>query len=260
MQALLISLFMLGVVYWLQDRFGHRCSGFCAGLPLLTLVTVVNTALRFDLQALQAVLHGCLIAIAAAAIAIKVYSRLHRFSPLLSLAIAFSLFAIVVKTVLHQPARTSLALLLISLSAITLTLCLPDAHALTDGKASQDKPVMSQTISRLVGLGLVGCAFVSIHYLPAVFAGIIASAPVMGFSAMLSAHSATAKQQRLQATARGYAEGLLVKWGFIAGTLAGVQYQTSVFFVLSLGALFALCLSGIVWFIHRGVHTNRQTA
>jgi hypothetical protein len=257
MQALVVSLILLGLTYWLEGRAGHRYAGLFAGLPLTTLITVLVSASRPDVAVLQSVLDGCLIAIAAAAISIRLYAWLHKVSVLACLACASGLFLVIVFALLRvsaMPTISAAGLSALSLGAILITAGLrvnPITNS-TSGLAPVTKPsVQGRWVQRCVGVALVLIAFACAQFAPAVVAGLVASAPIFGWSAMASAHQSPAPSQKMKAVAQGYGEGLLIKWGFVAPIAAGLAANQTVIFSLLLGCLGAVVLSVFTAAVHR---------
>ncbi len=262
MQALVASLVLLGLTYWLKDRFGHRYAGLFAGLPLTTLIAVLSTAARLDSSALQSVLDGCMIAIAAAAMSIRLYASLHRFSALISLLSASVFFLLLVGVLLRISSLSplgSIVLGALSLGAIVITASFgvnPTTSTAARVTNLSVNRYQSRWIQRGVGVALVLISFACSHFAPAVIAGMVASAPILGWSAMASAHQLSAPGENMKAVAHGYNEGLLIKWSFIAPIAAGIVAQQTVTVSLLLGCFGAIALIFFIMAVHRYQHLS----
>lgn len=247
--ATLIPLCLFALVLWAQAKFGARCAGLFAALPFMTITTCVTAYLTLGAMAVANVLLGALISIGGSAVGMQVYVRLRRHHPALAWLAAVSSFA-GITLFIFSVRGTPVLSAAIGLALIGACMALRPLSVASQAK-SKPETMSFKWYSRVVGGAcMVGCGQL-LAILPGALVGVLAGAPVLGFSALVTTHVADRKGAALPHQARGYCEGLLMKWTVIVGSYFALTSAVPVF------AAFAVVGSSaiIVWTLTR-IHSN----
>ncbi len=253
--ATLIPLCLFALVLWAQAKFGARCAGLFAALPFTTITTCVTAYLTLGAMAVANVLLGALISIGGSAVGAQVYVRLRRHHPALAWLAAVASFAGITLLVFSFRGTPVLSAA-IGLALIGACMALPSASVASQAKRKPET-MACKWYSRIVGSAcIVGCGQL-LAILPGALVGVLAGAPVLGFSALVATHVADRKGAALPHQAHGYCEGLLMKWTVIVSTYFTLTNALPVFVAFAAVGSSAF----IVWTltrIHRNVNRRRE--
>ncbi len=243
--AICAGFLALGFVLTIQRNAGHRMAGLCVCLPLTSGPFVLTLYLASGPDAARAAVAGSIDAIGGAAVALTVFGLLRKWPLALSAPVTFASFAAVVfakEALVSSPFQSVLA------TSILVGLCAAVARGtLREPAQSQKLKPRDWRLDYLAPFVLLTLVFLIAPNLSARWSGIVASAPVLALSVLISMRFGNASARGVATVVQGSYDGLAAKLMFFVVLLALFDFEGHAWIAFGLAAV--ACFSGgaLLW-------------
>jgi hypothetical protein len=249
LSAWVIGFGTLALVLAVKSRLGHRAAGLAASLPLTSGPLALAAWMASGPEIARAVIAGSIDAVGAAAVSVTAFSVLRRFPLWVSVPGAVLAFFIVVtlKSVF------TLSLLEAALLATVLVgACAAfSRYALIESELPKAKTKANSRASICAPFLLLAVAFICFPLLPPDWSGVLASAPTLALSVLISQRLANPDAHGVALIVQGGYEGMAVKVVFFVLFLAALDFEAHAWMAFAFAALVCFGVGFVLWLRNR---------
>jgi hypothetical protein len=235
----------LAFVLFVQRKLGPRMAGLFVCLPLTAGPFALMLYLNEGAGAARSALLGGIEAIAGAAVAFTVFGLLRRRSLALSVPMAASAFLAMVVIAEHiQPTHLLSALIAVGVIVLCALIAHRVLHETITTNAQRDAHPLLRYAAPFV---LLAAVLALSQQLPAHWCGLIAAAPILSFSVLISMRACDGSAYDITKFVRGAFEGLAAKLAFFVAAIAILDFEHNPALAFAVGACIAFSLSAVLW-------------